>query len=91
MYSKQYNAVAAEDFIDVIKGYLIAMVESWNSNHHPGIFSIVNSFDGNGESKYLSLRCPSILDSGVSISSSTSSLCQPHKLSIRTNTQKQHD
>ena len=69
-------AVAAEECLDFIKGYLIAMVESWNNNHHAGIISIVNSFDDNAESKYLSLRRPSILDSGVSTSSSTSSLCQ---------------
>ena len=73
------NAVAAEDCLDVIKGYLISMVESWNSNHHAGIISVVNSFDGNGETKYLTLRKPSILDSGVSTSSSTSSLCHASK------------
>ena len=70
-----HNAVAADDCLDAIKEYLIAMVESWNnSHHHAGIISIVKSFDDSKESKYLSLRRPSIIDSGVSTSSSTSSL-----------------
>ena len=55
------------------------MVESWNNgNHnlHAGIASIVSSFDGNKDYRYLSLRWPSNLDpdSGVGTGPSTSSL-----------------
>ena len=53
------------------------MVESWNNNRsnlHTGISSIVNSFGSKKDYKYLSLRCPSNLDSGVGTCPSTSSL-----------------
>ena len=53
------------------------MVESWNndrSNLHTGISSIVSSFGSKKDYKYLSLRCPSNLDSGVGTCPSTSSL-----------------
>ena len=55
------------------------MVESWNSGHpnlHAGITSVVSSFDGNKDYRYLSLRCPSNLDpdSGVGTGPSASSL-----------------
>ena len=72
------KAIGAEDCLDTIKEYLIGMVESWNNNRsnlHTGIYSIVNSFGGGMKDyKYLSLRCPSNLDSGVGTCPSTSSL-----------------
>ena len=69
--------MTAEQCVDAIKEYLIGMVESWNNNHsnlHAGITSIVSSFDGNKDYKYLSLRWPSGLDSGIGTCASTSSL-----------------
>ena len=63
--------------MDAIKDYLIGMVESWNNDHsnvHAGITSIVSSFGSKKDYKYLSLRLPSNLDSGVGTGPSTSSL-----------------
>ena len=67
-------AMGAKNCVDTIKDYLIGMVESWNNNLHTGIASIVSSFGGKKDYKYLSLRCPSGLDSGVATGPSTSSL-----------------
>lgn len=72
-----HKAIGAEDCLDTIKEYLIGMVESWNNNHinlHTGISSIITSFGSKKDYKYLSLRCPSNLDSGVGTCPSTSSL-----------------
>ena len=75
-----YQTVAAEDCLDAIKKYLIAMIESWNSDHpnlHAGIVSTVSSFDANKDYRYLSLRSPSnfdTTDSGAGTGLSTSSL-----------------
>ena len=72
-----YIAILAKNCVDTIKDYLIGMVESWNNdrlNLHSGITSIVDSFGGKKDYKYLSLRCPSNLDSGVATGPSTSSL-----------------
>ena len=72
-----HKAIGAEDCLDTIKEYLIGMVESWNNdriNLHTGISSVVTSFDSKKDYKYLSLRCPSNLDSGVGTCPSTSSL-----------------
>lgn len=70
-------AMTADHCLDTIKDYLIGMVESWNNdriNLHSGISSIVSSFGSKKDYKYLSLRCPSGLDSGVGTCASTSSL-----------------
>ena len=66
-----HKAMTAEHCLDTVKDYLIGMVESWDgsNNLHTGIISIVNSF-GSKDYKYLSLRYPSGVDSGVTTSGS---------------------
>lgn len=85
--------MTAEHCLDAIKNYLIGMVESWvrDGRHiHAGITSIVSSFDVKKDYKYLTIRCPSNIDSGVTTScaslaadvgSSTTSLPRTSQLS----------